>query len=73
MIPFWCVPQPFQADCSQLLILHPQWIACTGLGSAAVADMLIAVTMCWYLYQSRTGFPSYAPRACGNDPCTLFH
>ncbi|EIM81689.1 uncharacterized protein STEHIDRAFT_125199 [Stereum hirsutum FP-91666 SS1] len=34
------------------------WIACTGLGSAAVADMLIAVTMCWYLYQSRTGFPS---------------
>ncbi|KAA1469756.1 hypothetical protein DENSPDRAFT_928362 [Dentipellis sp. KUC8613] len=32
------------------------WITCTGLGCAAAADLLIAFTMCWYLFRSRTGF-----------------
>ncbi|ETW81806.1 hypothetical protein HETIRDRAFT_173484 [Heterobasidion irregulare TC 32-1] len=32
------------------------WITCTGLGSAAAADLLIAISMCYYLFRSRTGF-----------------
>ncbi|KAH9034302.1 hypothetical protein EDB84DRAFT_71112 [Lactarius hengduanensis] len=32
------------------------WVTDVGLGSAVVADILIAVSMCWFLYQKRTGF-----------------
>lgn len=32
------------------------WIACTGLGAAAATDIIIAASMCWYLWKSRTGF-----------------
>ncbi|KAI0366593.1 hypothetical protein BV20DRAFT_951811 [Pilatotrama ljubarskyi] len=31
------------------------WVTCLGLGSAAAADILIAVSMCYYLYNKRTG------------------
>ncbi|KAK7048263.1 hypothetical protein R3P38DRAFT_1856660 [Favolaschia claudopus] len=32
------------------------WITSTGLGSAAAADMLIGISLCYYLSKSRTGF-----------------
>jgi len=32
------------------------WVICTGMGSAALADIAIAVAMCWYLHHKRTGF-----------------
>ncbi|KAH9031378.1 hypothetical protein EDB85DRAFT_2146193 [Lactarius pseudohatsudake] len=32
------------------------WVTCIGLGSAVVANILIAVSMCWLLYHKRTGF-----------------
>jgi len=32
------------------------WITKVGLGSAAACDLIIAVGLCWYLYQSRTGY-----------------
>ncbi|TDL19123.1 hypothetical protein BD410DRAFT_842368 [Rickenella mellea] len=32
------------------------WVTCVGLGSAAAADILIAVSLCYYLHKSRTGF-----------------
>ncbi|KAF8270641.1 hypothetical protein EI94DRAFT_724893 [Lactarius quietus] len=32
------------------------WISCTALSASAFADVLIAVSMCWYLYRKRTGF-----------------
>jgi len=32
------------------------WVTCVGLSSAAVADILIALAMCWYLYHKKTGF-----------------
>ncbi|KAH8995517.1 hypothetical protein EDB86DRAFT_1095667 [Lactarius hatsudake] len=31
-------------------------VTCIGLGSAVAADILIAVSMCWFLYHKRTGF-----------------
>ncbi|PPQ89678.1 hypothetical protein CVT25_013865 [Psilocybe cyanescens] len=33
-----------------------QWVTSTGLGSAAAADIIIAVSLCYYLTKSRTGF-----------------
>ncbi|CAA7261369.1 unnamed protein product [Cyclocybe aegerita] len=32
------------------------WVTSTGLGSAAAADIIIAIAMCYYLMKSRTGF-----------------
>ncbi|KAJ6512187.1 hypothetical protein C8R47DRAFT_1314226 [Mycena vitilis] len=32
------------------------WVTSTGLGSAAAADMLIGISLCYYLSKSRTGF-----------------
>ncbi|GJJ08246.1 hypothetical protein Clacol_002455 [Clathrus columnatus] len=32
------------------------WITKVGLGSAAACDLIIATGLCWYLYQSRTGY-----------------
>ncbi|KAF8194239.1 hypothetical protein BJ912DRAFT_959903 [Pholiota molesta] len=32
------------------------WVTSTGLGSAAAADIIIAVSLCYYLTKSRTGF-----------------
>ncbi|KAJ7366767.1 hypothetical protein DFH08DRAFT_835427 [Mycena albidolilacea] len=32
------------------------WVTSVGLGSAAAADMLIGISLCYYLSQSRTGF-----------------
>ncbi|KAF8158319.1 hypothetical protein B0H34DRAFT_797722 [Crassisporium funariophilum] len=32
------------------------WVTSTGLGSAAAADIIIAVALCYYLTKSRTGF-----------------
>ncbi|TDL15906.1 hypothetical protein BD410DRAFT_902340 [Rickenella mellea] len=32
------------------------WVTCVGLGSAAAADILIAVSLCYFLHKSRTGF-----------------
>ncbi|KAH8104822.1 hypothetical protein BXZ70DRAFT_1005324 [Cristinia sonorae] len=34
------------------------WITCTGLGSAAAADVIIAIAMVYYLSQKRTGIES---------------
>ncbi|KAH9028389.1 hypothetical protein EDB85DRAFT_2291262 [Lactarius pseudohatsudake] len=31
-------------------------VTCIGMGLSAVADILIAVSMCWFLYHKRTGF-----------------
>ncbi|KAI9443521.1 hypothetical protein H4582DRAFT_1202719 [Lactarius indigo] len=31
-------------------------VTCIGLGSGVVADILIAGSMCWFLYHKRTGF-----------------
>ena len=31
-------------------------MTCVGMSSTAVADVLIAVAMCWCLYHKRTGF-----------------
>jgi hypothetical protein len=31
-------------------------MACIGLGTGVLADMLIASSMCWFLYHKRTGF-----------------
>jgi len=31
-------------------------VTCIGMGSAVVADLLIASSMCWFLYHRRTGF-----------------
>ncbi|KAH8995520.1 hypothetical protein EDB86DRAFT_3077553 [Lactarius hatsudake] len=36
-------------------------VTCIGLGSAVVADILIAVSMCWFLYHKRTGFARRVP------------
>jgi hypothetical protein len=33
-----------------------QWVTSAGLGSAAAADVIIAIALCYYLLQSRTGF-----------------
>ncbi|KAF7314217.1 hypothetical protein MKEN_00894000 [Mycena kentingensis (nom. inval.)] len=32
-----------------------KWVTSAGLGSAAAADMLIGISLCWYLRQNRTG------------------
>jgi len=32
------------------------WIACIALTASAVTDVLIAGSMCWYIYRQRTGF-----------------
>jgi len=32
------------------------WVTSVGLGSAAAADMLIGISLCYYLSRSRTGF-----------------
>jgi len=32
------------------------WVICTGVSSAALADIVIALAMCWYLSRKRTGF-----------------
>ncbi|KAN0124660.1 hypothetical protein V8E53_014874 [Lactarius tabidus] len=34
------------------------WITCVALSAAALADILIAASMCWYLYNKRTGTDS---------------
>ncbi|KAH8994391.1 hypothetical protein EDB86DRAFT_3078247 [Lactarius hatsudake] len=31
-------------------------VTCIGLGSGVVADILIAASMCWFLYHKKTGF-----------------
>ncbi|KAJ8080701.1 hypothetical protein PM082_017535 [Marasmius tenuissimus] len=31
------------------------WVTSAGIGSAAAADILIAVSLCYYLYKSKTG------------------
>ncbi|KAH9020979.1 hypothetical protein EDB84DRAFT_550372 [Lactarius hengduanensis] len=31
-------------------------VTCIGMGLSAAADILIAVSMCWFLYHKRTGF-----------------
>ncbi|KAJ7147518.1 histone acetylation protein-domain-containing protein [Mycena crocata] len=33
-----------------------QWVTSVGLGSAAAADMLIGISLCYYLSKNRTGF-----------------
>ncbi|KAH9969928.1 hypothetical protein BC827DRAFT_1164112 [Russula dissimulans] len=32
------------------------WVTVVGMSAAAVADILIASSMCWYLHRKRTGF-----------------
>ncbi|KAI0263980.1 hypothetical protein BC834DRAFT_284661 [Gloeopeniophorella convolvens] len=32
------------------------WITCLGMSAATAADIIIATSMCWYLYHKRTGF-----------------
>jgi hypothetical protein len=32
------------------------WALCTGMTAGALADVLIAASMCWYLFRKRTGF-----------------
>jgi len=31
------------------------WVSCVGMSSTTLADILIALSMCWYLYHKRTG------------------
>jgi len=33
------------------------WLTILGLGSVLTTDVLIALSLCWSLYHSRTGFP----------------
>jgi len=40
---------------SRLLMAH-QWMATIGLSGAASADILIAGSMCYYLYHKRTAY-----------------
>ncbi|KAJ6557393.1 hypothetical protein DFH09DRAFT_1164045 [Mycena vulgaris] len=35
---------------------HLIWVTSVGLGSAAAADMLIGISLCYYLSKNRTGF-----------------
>lgn len=35
------------------------WVTCTGLGAAAVSDIMIALSMCYYLQKKRTGVDRY--------------
>ena len=40
------------------LIVHPkEWVICTGMGTSALADVVIAVAMCWYLHRKRRKLP----------------
>ncbi|KAI0287972.1 hypothetical protein BC826DRAFT_728904 [Russula brevipes] len=32
------------------------WATCVGMGSASLADIIIALSMCWCLWHKRTGF-----------------
>ncbi|KAN0141821.1 hypothetical protein V8E53_000283 [Lactarius tabidus] len=42
---------------NRLSSLHSlNWALCTGMTTSAVADLLIAASMCWYLFRKRTGF-----------------
>ncbi|KAI9461209.1 hypothetical protein BJY52DRAFT_1185559 [Lactarius psammicola] len=36
------------------------WIPCVGMSAGALADLLIAAAMCWFLYRKRTGFARQA-------------
>ncbi|TDL21609.1 hypothetical protein BD410DRAFT_789355 [Rickenella mellea] len=36
--------------------LHLVWVPSVGVGSAAVADLIIATSMCYFLRKTRTGF-----------------
>jgi hypothetical protein len=40
---------------SRSLMAH-QWMATVGLGGGALADILIAGSMCWYLYHKRKAY-----------------
>ncbi|KAH9168993.1 hypothetical protein EDB89DRAFT_1546568 [Lactarius sanguifluus] len=55
-----CVPNcklgPTPLSTSAYSLTAWQLVTCIGLGSAVVADILIAVSMCWFLYHKRTGF-----------------
>jgi hypothetical protein len=51
-----------------LLLTAWQAVTCIGLGSGVVADILIAVSMCWFLYHKRTGFT----RRVHLSPLTLY-
>ncbi|KAH9981550.1 hypothetical protein BJV74DRAFT_82633 [Russula compacta] len=33
-----------------------KWVTCVGMGTSTFVDILITVSMCWCLYQKRTGF-----------------
>ncbi|KAN0141832.1 hypothetical protein V8E53_000294 [Lactarius tabidus] len=42
---------------NRLSLFHSlTWAMCTGMIASAVADLLIAVLMCWYLFRKKTGF-----------------
>nr|VWO98573.1 N/A [Ganoderma boninense] len=45
--------QASESDAESTLRL--QWETCLGLGAAAVADVIIAASMCYYLRKKRTG------------------
>ncbi|KAI0292312.1 hypothetical protein BC826DRAFT_448699 [Russula brevipes] len=32
------------------------WVTCVGMGAASLADMIIALSMCWCLWHKRTGY-----------------
>ncbi|KAH9045089.1 hypothetical protein EDB84DRAFT_781442 [Lactarius hengduanensis] len=62
----YCTSKPFS---SKPKYLHPDphrsqfarfhtltWIPCVGMTTSAVADLLIAATMCWSLYRRKTGY-----------------
>lgn len=42
---------PSASDFDQLI-----WVTSAGLGSAAAADILVAISLCYYLLKSKTGF-----------------
>ena len=50
------LPPQVRLFCIRLLLTALQPIICIGLGTGVLADGLIAISMCWFLYHKRTGW-----------------
>src|SRR6266702_5103439 len=48
----------FDLHLFHIRLLWTAWqpVTCIGLGAGVVADILIAFSMCWFLYHKRTGY-----------------
>src|ERR1700733_11044706 len=49
----------FSSSMSSLYEYIPKFIIGTGLGAGIACDIVITVSMCYYLQKSRTGFKRY--------------